>query len=59
MVSSLAITALAAALLSACAVGPDHVRPHLAVPERFGKQAGAVRQRNLRVTRLAASLTCK
>src|SRR5690606_19168641 len=36
MVSRLAITALAAALLSACAVGPDHVRPHLAVPERFG-----------------------
>jgi multidrug efflux system outer membrane protein len=36
MVSRLTITALAAALLSACAVGPDHVRPHMAVPERFG-----------------------
>ena len=31
-----AITALAAALLSACAVGPNHVRPQVAVPERFG-----------------------
>jgi len=36
MVSRFAITALAAALLSACAVGPDHVRPHMAVPERLG-----------------------
>ena len=39
MVSRLAITALAAALLGACAVGPDHVRPHMAVPERFGAPA--------------------
>jgi len=35
MVSRLAIGALAAALLAACTVGPDHVRPHMAVPERF------------------------
>lgn len=42
MVSRIAISALAAALLAACAVGPDHVRPHMAVPERFGAaDAGA------------------
>ncbi|RPD85271.1 efflux transporter outer membrane subunit [Luteimonas sp. 100069] len=29
------ITALAAALLAACAVGPEHVRPSMAVPETF------------------------
>ena len=36
MVNRLVTTALAAALLTACAVGPDHVRPTVAVPERFG-----------------------
>ncbi|TYT26638.1 efflux transporter outer membrane subunit [Luteimonas viscosa] len=36
MVTRLAITTLAAALLAACAVGPDHVRPQVAVPDRFG-----------------------
>ncbi|PBJ84139.1 RND transporter [Lysobacteraceae bacterium NML93-0399] len=29
------LTVLAAALLAACAVGPDHVRPTVAVPETF------------------------
>jgi len=36
MVTRFAIPTLAAALLSACAVGPNHVRPQVAVPERFG-----------------------
>ncbi|MGY1410728.1 efflux transporter outer membrane subunit [Luteimonas sp. A611] len=36
MVRRLVMGTLAAALLSACAVGPDHVRPHVVVPERFG-----------------------
>ncbi len=44
MVTRLAIAALAAALLSACAVGPDHVRPHMAVPERFGASDVATAQ---------------
>lgn len=35
MVSRLAITALASALLAACAVGPDHVRPEMPVPATF------------------------
>jgi outer membrane protein, multidrug efflux system len=35
MVTRLAITALASALLAACAVGPDYVRPDVPVPERF------------------------
>lgn len=35
MVMRLALTALSAALLSACRVGPDHVRPTLAVPATF------------------------
>jgi len=37
----LALGLLAAALLAACAAGPDHVRPHIAVPARFGPDAGA------------------
>ena len=40
-----AITALAAALLSACAVGPNHVRPQVAVPERFGAATDDVGER--------------
>ncbi|MCD9029000.1 efflux transporter outer membrane subunit [Luteimonas sp. BDR2-5] len=35
------ITALAAALLSACAVGPDHVRPTMALPDAFAGEAAA------------------
>lgn len=41
MVKPLAITALAAALLTACMAGPDHVRPHMAVPGRFEADAAA------------------
>lgn len=41
MVRSLAVSVLSAALLAACAVGPDHIRPQVAVPERFGA-AGTV-----------------
>src|SRR5690606_32326974 len=40
MVKPLAITALAA-LLTACMAGPDHVRPHMAVPGRFEADAAA------------------
>src|SRR5690606_35570809 len=32
---------LAAALLAACAAGPDHVRPELPLPERFARAASA------------------
>ncbi len=39
MVTRPLIATLAAALLAACAVGPDHVRPTMAVPETFGVQA--------------------
>jgi multidrug efflux system outer membrane protein len=39
MVRTLLVT-FASALLTACAVGPDYVRPSVAVPERFA-QAGA------------------
>lgn len=35
MVMRLATTVLASALLAACAVGPDHVRPSMAVPATF------------------------
>ena len=35
------VTILAAALLAACAVGPDHVRPAMAVPETFDGGAAA------------------
>lgn len=35
MVTRPLITVLAAALLAACAVGPDHVRPSMAVPQTF------------------------
>ena len=35
MVIRLATSLLASALLAACAVGPDHVRPTVATPERF------------------------
>ena len=38
MVTRALTLALAAALLSACAVGPDYVRPDLPVPERFVRQ---------------------
>ncbi|HRP86872.1 MAG TPA: hypothetical protein PLS34_05050 [Gammaproteobacteria bacterium] len=34
-----ATTALAAALVTACAAGPDLVRPQVAVSERFGAAA--------------------
>ena len=39
-IASVTIGALAAALLAACAVGPDHVRPHIAVPAQFGPDGG-------------------
>lgn len=35
MVTRLATTVLAGALLAACAVGPDHVRPSMPVPETY------------------------
>ena len=42
VIRSLAL-AIAAAVLAACTVGPDHVRPDLPVQERFvqGQAAGA------------------
>ena len=36
---SLALTALAAVLLSGCMVGPDYVRPELPLPARFAASA--------------------
>lgn len=39
MVTRIAITALASALLAACAVGPDHVRPNMQVAPTFGAAA--------------------
>src|SRR5690606_6633087 len=42
MVKQLVTGTLAAALLSACMVGPDHVRPHMAVPQRFEADASAL-----------------
>src|SRR5690606_24599290 len=36
MVMRLTASVLASALLAACAVGPDHVRPQTAVPAQFG-----------------------
>ena len=41
MVTRPLIATLAAALLAACAVGPDHVRPTMAVADTFGEQASA------------------
>lgn len=38
MVMRLATTVLASALLAACAVGPDHVRPSMAVPATFSTE---------------------
>ena len=41
MVSRLAITVLATALLSACAVGPDFVKPDVATSAVFARAPGA------------------
>src|SRR5688500_8849701 len=42
--SAILVTALASALLAACTVGPDYVRPTMPTPERFARneQPGAV-----------------
>lgn len=37
MVMRILVAAVASALLAACTVGPDHVRPTLATPERFAR----------------------
>lgn len=42
MLSRLLAAAIASALLAACTVGPDHVRPTLDTPGRFARDAGDV-----------------